>query len=87
MTCTAASHRGGFVMVWLHFWGAVVAPIFIYSQWSLPAPEANIWLLSCKMLCYFHKLVAHFGCPSFGARWCRAGSLLMLEIRLGRPDQ
>ena len=33
MTYTAASHQGVIKMFWLHFWGAVMTSIFIYSQW------------------------------------------------------
>ncbi len=33
MIYTAASHQGVTEMVWLHFWGAVLRSIFMYSLW------------------------------------------------------
>ncbi len=31
MSYTGASHQGAIKMIWLHFWGAVMSSIFIYS--------------------------------------------------------
>ena len=49
MSYTAASHQGAIQMVSLHFWGAVVSAIFIYSPWYRDSAAAC--LDSLMLLC------------------------------------
>ena len=44
LTCTAASHKGAIKMFWLHFLGAVMSSIFIYSlyYWLFIAVQLNM---------------------------------------------
>ena len=41
MTCTAASQQMAIKMIWLHFYGAVMSSIFIYSLWLSLVSEMN----------------------------------------------
>ena len=43
MTYTAASHQGPIETLRLHFWGAVMWSIFIYSLWALGNKDQSIF--------------------------------------------
>ncbi len=42
MTYTAADCQGAIKMFWLHFWGAVMFSIFLYSLWCIPV-QCVLW--------------------------------------------
>lgn len=49
MIYTAGSHQVTTGMFWLHFWGAVISAIFIFT-----VDDCDLWYFPCRLTCWGH---------------------------------